>query len=179
MKLAIMVLALVLVAPLASSETVHPALRTKVRGWQAAASNDLGASQTPLAKAYGKMRREFDSLEGIGLSDVRRLVIRVQRLSKRHYQSETVDHWPTLAQVLAKGGDDCDGLELLTYWALKDAGEPVWRAVVGHGPSGTFHAVTLWGDPSDPYVLDPTGQMTKRVRHLSFFTSWKIVAKFN
>ncbi len=179
MKLVVLALAVMMLSTSAVADTVHPALQAKVSGWQATDDGSLGDSRTPLAEAYQEIRSEFDALDSIDLAQVRRLTRRIQRLSKKHYRAEAVDSWPTIAQVLAADGDDCDGLELLAYWALRDAGEPVWRAVVGHVPSGAFHAVTLWGDPSDPFVLDPTGQMTKRVRKMSFFANWKIVSKFN
>jgi len=178
MRIPALIALIALTATTASSaDLVHPALESKVTGWQAVASGDLGKGGTALASSYQKLRGRF--VGPFELSDIRLLASKVQRLSRKHYRSEVGDSWPTLAQVLESGGDDCDGLELLAYWTLRDAGEPVWRAVFLNADANLAHAVTLWGDPADPYVLDPTGLMSKKVQRLSFFKSWKIVARFN
>ena len=47
----------------------------------------------------------------------------VQGESHRHYipDGET-DHWATLSDVVATNGDDCDGLDLLTFLLLRKLG---------------------------------------------------------
>ncbi len=87
-----------------------------------------------------------------------------------------VDHWPTLAEVLAHDGDDCDGLELLTFHALRQMGFPedrVYRAVLHRPRFDQHHMVTLWfEDGNDPWVLDPTATITNRLRRLSELQGW-------
>jgi hypothetical protein len=101
----------------------------------------------------------------------------VQREARRHYIPDgPVDHWATLEETLARNGDDCDGLELLTYHALLDLGfrdAEVYRAIVNRPEDGQHHMVTLWfEDPEDPWVIDPTGAMTSGMPRLSQVPGW-------
>ncbi len=87
-----------------------------------------------------------------------------------------VDHWPTLPEVLAANGDDCDGLELLSYHALRQLGFPedrVYRAILRRPRFDQHHMVTLWfEDLGDPWVLDPTATITSHLRRLSELDEW-------
>jgi len=87
-----------------------------------------------------------------------------------------VDHWPTLPEVLASEGDDCDGLELMAYDALRQLGfreDRVFRAILNRPSTGQHHMVTLWfEDRSDPWVLDPTATITTELRRISELTDW-------
>lgn len=101
----------------------------------------------------------------------------VQREARRHYIADgPVDHWATLEETLTRNGDDCDGLELLTYHALLDLGfrdAEVYRAIVNRPEDGQHHMVTLWfEDPEDPWVIDPTGAMTSGMPRLSQVPGW-------
>ncbi len=101
----------------------------------------------------------------------------VQRESRRHYIPDgAIDHWATLEETLTRNGDDCDGLELLTYHALLDLGfreAEVYRAIVHRPADGQHHMVTLWfEDPEDPWVIDPTGAMTSGMPRLSQVPGW-------
>ncbi len=101
----------------------------------------------------------------------------IQEQSRRHYVPDgEVDHWATLEETLARDGDDCDGLELLTYHFLRDLGFPsdeVWRAIVVRPADGQHHMVTLWfEDPEDPWVIDPTGAMISGMPRFSRVPGW-------
>jgi hypothetical protein len=58
----------------------------------------------------------------------------IQAEAKQVYREDgAVDHWATFEETLARGGDDCDGLELLVFHALRDLGfaeTEVYRAIV-------------------------------------------------
>ena len=94
----------------------------------------------------------------------------------RFVKDGPLDRWPTLVEVLHSRGDDCDGLELLAYHALRQLGfeaDRVYRAVVLRPATGEHHMVTLWfEDPTDPWVLDPTATMTTKLRRLSELPGW-------
>ena len=101
----------------------------------------------------------------------------IQSTSKRHYIPDgPVDHWATLSETLARNGDDCDGLELLTYHYLRDLGfreDEVYRAIVLRPSDKQHHMVTLWFERrDDPWVIDPTGAMTQGMPHLSDVPGW-------
>ena len=101
----------------------------------------------------------------------------IQAEAKRHYREDgAVDHWATLEETLARGGDDCDGLELLAFHALRDLGfaeTEVYRAIVVRPSDGQHHMVTLWfEDADDPWVIDPTGAMTLGMPRMSAMTEW-------
>ncbi|MBW2423010.1 MAG: hypothetical protein JRG86_02110 [Deltaproteobacteria bacterium] len=101
----------------------------------------------------------------------------IQAEAKRHYREDgPIDHWATLEETLARGGDDCDGLELLTFHALRDLGfsdTEVYRAIVVRPSDKQHHMVTLWfEDPDDPWVIDPTGAMTLGMPRMSELPEW-------
>lgn len=113
----------------------------------------------------------------------RELAAWIQATSKQHYIPDgPVDHWATTAETLARNGDDCDGLELLTYHTLRDLGfreEEVYRAIVFRPSDRQHHMVTLWfEDPSDPWVIDPTGAMTLGMPRMSDLPEWKPIKVF-
>jgi hypothetical protein len=101
----------------------------------------------------------------------------VQAQAPAHYVEDgAVDHWATLEETFRKGGEDCDGLELLAFHLLRDLGFPeteVYRAIVVRPSDGQHHMVTLWfEDPSDPWVIDPTGAMTSGLPRMSEVPGW-------
>ena len=101
----------------------------------------------------------------------------IQSEAKQHYVEDgPVDHWATLEETLQANGDDCDGLELLTYHALRELGfseTEVYRAIVYRASDKQHHMVTLWfEDPHDPWVIDPTGAMTSRMQRMSQIPRW-------
>jgi hypothetical protein len=107
----------------------------------------------------------------------------IQREARGHYIPDgPIDHWATLEETLARNGDDCDGLELLSFHFLLDLGfrqDEVYRAIVHHPADGQHHMVTLWfEDPADPWVIDPTGAMTTGMPRLSAVPGWEALEIF-
>ena len=101
----------------------------------------------------------------------------IQGQSRSHYVADgPIDHWATLEETLRGNGDDCDGLELLVYHALRDLGfseNEVYRAIVYRPSDGQHHMVTLWfEDRDDPWVIDPTGAMTTGMPLMSSMPEW-------
>lgn len=108
----------------------------------------------------------------------------VQGQAKVHYIPDgPYDHWATLEETLARNGDDCDGLELLTYHFLRDAGfheDELFRAIVLRPSDGQHHMVTLWFESShDPWVIDPTGAMISGMPHMSEVPEWVPIKLFS
>ena len=85
----------------------------------------------------------------------------------------------------AQGGDDCDGLDLLTFVLLRRLGfeeSEIYRSIVVERRTGQHHMVTLWFDTEsreNPYVLDPTGVVTDRMVRLSEVPSWDPIELFD
>jgi predicted transglutaminase-like cysteine proteinase len=156
-----------LLAPLESGPAVESAGYSE-------ANEQLPASQTDtlgLRAKYFAFRAEQKREMA---SEVARWI---QAEAKLHYREDgAVDHWATLEETLARGGDDCDGLELLAFHALRDLGfasTEVYRAIVVRPSDGQHHMVTLWfEDPSDPWVIDPTGAMTLGMPRMSELSAW-------
>ena len=101
----------------------------------------------------------------------------IQEQSERHYIPDgAVDHWATLEETLIGNGDDCDGLELLAYNALRDMGfgeDRVYRAIVYRPSDGQHHMVTMWFEElDDPWVIDPTGAMVRGMPRMSEVPGW-------
>jgi len=107
-----------------------------------------------------------------------------QSQALEHYVEDgPLDHWATLEETLRNNGDDCDGLELLTFHALRDLGfetDEVFRAIVYRSSDGQHHMVTLWFEnPEDPWVIDPTGAMTLGMPRMSELPGWIPVKLFS
>lgn len=101
----------------------------------------------------------------------------VQDQAPNHYVADgAIDHWATLEDTLSRNGDDCDGLELLAYHALRELGygdDQVFRAIVYRPDDGQHHMVTLWFETADdPWVIDPTGAMTRGMPRMSEVPGW-------
>ena len=101
----------------------------------------------------------------------------VQDQAKYHYVEDgPIDQWATLDQTLRANGDDCDGLELLSFQGLRQLGfgdHEVFRAIVFRPSDGQHHMVTLWFEQrDDPWVIDPTGAMTSGMPRMSELPSW-------
>ena len=100
-----------------------------------------------------------------------------QNEGRRYYVPDAgQDHWPTLEEVLANDGDDCDGLELLSYYLLRSMGfdqDEVYRAIVVRERDNQHHMVTLlFETPDDPRVIDPTGAMALGMPRMSEVKGW-------
>jgi hypothetical protein len=87
-----------------------------------------------------------------------------------------LDVWPAFEEALDAAGDDCDGLELLAYNALRQLGFPpeqLFRATLRARHLDQHHMVTLWFEvPDDPWVIDPTGTVTEQMRRMSEIMDW-------
>ena len=114
----------------------------------------------------------------------RELASWIQSQAREHYiEDGPDDHWATLDETLRGNGDDCDGLELLTFHLLHDLGfrgEEVYRAVVYRRSDGQHHMVTLWfEDRDDPWVIDPTSAMTSGMPRMSDVPEWVPIKVFS
>ncbi len=146
----------------------------KIRGWQLrerTASPPDVASPGDLHAKYRAFRSERKR------AIAQELAAWIQNESRQHYiEDGPVDHWATFEETLRSNGDDCDGLELLVYYLLRDLGfsaEEVFRAVVYRKSDGQHHMVTLWfEDPDDPWIIDPTGAMTSGMPRMSEVPTW-------
>jgi hypothetical protein len=144
-----------------------------VRGADSAAATDLGGAYVDFTD---KLRHQ------IALQTVQW----VQKNSREFYRPDGAqDHWATLSEVVQTGGDDCDGLDLLTFVLLRRMGfgeNEIFRSIVVEEGTGQHHMVTLWfenGTNGDPYVLDPTGVVTQSMARLSEVGAWKPIELFN
>lgn len=117
-------------------------------------------------------------------STARAVAAWTQDQALEHYLDDgPIDHWATLEETLRNDGDDCDGLELLTFHALRGLGfemTEVFRAIVYRASDGQHHMVTLWfEDPEDPWVIDPTGAMTLGMPRMSELPEWVPIKLFS
>ena len=108
----------------------------------------------------------------------------IQAQARDHYVPDgPIDRWATTAETLRGNGDDCDGLELLTYHLLRGLGfgdDEVFRAIVYRRSDGQHHMVTLWFEtPDDPWVIDPTGAMTAGMPRMSEVPGWVPIKVFS
>ncbi len=111
-----------------------------------------------------------------------------QRQAFWHYKPEDNkdfdgDHWPTYRELLEKNGDDCDGLDLMSYELLGSFGfdpNTVFRAIVRRDSDRANHMVTLWFEkPDDPWVLDATRAMVRDMTLFSEIKGWTPTVMFN
>ncbi len=158
----------------------------KIRLWQATnRSESLSpepavADLTPLAEEYTRFSREFR------LEIAQRVLRWVQLYSGLYFRSDDGgDYWPTLGEVIAAGGDDCDGMELLTFTLLRRLGfgeGELYRAILFDRLSEGYHMVSLWfqeEERNDPYVIDPSGEVSRQLLRLSRIKGWEPVAIFD
>jgi hypothetical protein len=119
----------------------------------------------------------------------RRVTDWAQHLARHYYKWDPgaddpqYDHWPTVGELLANNGDDCDGLDLIAYQLLREFGFPpdkIFRAIIERDRDKANHMVTLWfEDPTDPWVLDATGAVTFEMRKFSELEGWTPTKMFN
>jgi len=132
-----------------------------------------------------KLRAKFDAF----LAERRRAQARevadwIQDVAQEHYIADgPVDRWATLEETFRREGDDCDGLELLTYNLLRGLGfgeDEVYRAIVFRRSDGQHHMVTFWFEHADdPWVIDPTGAMTSGMPRMSEMHGWEPIKVFS
>jgi len=157
------------------SSTASPALE----------ADERPESTADLLDPSGSLRSKYFLYRAERKRDMARsLAAWVQDQARAHYLPDgPIDHWATLEETLARGGDDCDGLELLTFHALRDLGfsaNQVYRAIVFRPEDGQHHMVTLWfEEEDDPWVLDPTGAMTLGMPRMSSLPDWVPIKVFS
>lgn len=158
----------------------------KIQDWQLRHDQDP-AQRGAVPTEVSNLAREYSNFS-IGLR--RRLVADtvawVQDRSSSYYRPDVDrDHWATLGEVIESGGDDCDGLDLLTFVLLRRLGfrdKEIYRSIVVEQESGQHHMVTLWfeaGRDTDPFVLDPTGVVTRGMKRLSTIEGWEPIEIFD
>ena len=167
----------------------------KIAGWQsreradqapeALAPASVSGPGENVPAAPGDLREKYAAFR----RDQKRALARqiaawVQENARGHYRPDgAVDHWATLEETLVHDGDDCDGLELLAFNLLHDLGfsdDEVFRAIVYREADGQHHMVTLWFEaPDDPWVIDPTGAMTRGMPHMSELPGWTPLKVFS
>jgi hypothetical protein len=164
----------------------------KVRDWQsrevAGEPAQLRRTTEPDAKS-GLLRKKFRAFADEERRELaRRFVAWAQDQAMQHYrfddrQDLAGDEWPTTKDLFDRNGDDCDGIDLISYNLMLDLGFPeeqIFRAVIRRDYDGEFHMVTLWFEnPDDPWVIDTTGAMTMKMRLLSALPGWTPAVIFN
>jgi hypothetical protein len=159
----------------------------KVQEWQTRHREDAALSDPESGKGTTELAKEYEEFSRL----LRRKIVQetmawVQQRSRQYYRPDGGrDHWATLGEVIETGGDDCDGLDLLTFVLLRRLGfqsHEIYRAIVVERGKGQHHMVTLWfedGTSDDPFVLDPTGVVTKTMVHLSSIEGWDPIQLFD
>jgi hypothetical protein len=131
------------------------------------------------------LRAKFDGfLAERRLAQAREVAAWIQEVAQKHYIPDgPIDRWATLEETFRRNGDDCDGLELLTYNLLRGLGfaeDEVYRAIVFRRSDGQHHMVTFWfEDADDPWVIDPTGAMTSGMPRMSELYGWEPIKVFS
>lgn len=164
----------------------------KIRGWQLRERADVGGTPAVASEprrgeraSEGELRHKFQLFRDAQKRQVARdLAAWIQLQAGEHYRPDgPVDHWATLEETFRSNGDDCDGLELLVFHLLRELGfadEEVYRAIVFRPSDGQHHMVTLWfEDPTDPWVIDPTGAMTGGMPRMSEVPGWEPLKVFS
>ena len=169
----------------------------KITRWQ---ERERATSGADVLSAPSTVASGPDTNEPAGVEDLRTKYLRfhaerkratardlarwIQEQSKIHYIPDgVIDRWATLESTLARNGDDCDGLELLSFYLLRDLGfrdDEVYRAIVMRPSDGQHHMVTLWFEErADPWVIDPTGAMTSGMPRISEVPDWVPIKLFS
>jgi predicted transglutaminase-like cysteine proteinase len=157
---------------------------SKILGWQEAQQRDSQGSPSRIL-ANDALADTFDRFLRAERRDAaRRVVAWIQRESEYAYRPDYGrDHWPTFDEALASRSEDCDGLELLAHRALRALGIPkeqLFRAIMVDADERRHHMVTLWfEDPSDPWVIDPTGTIAAQLLRVSEVREWSPMRMFD
>jgi hypothetical protein len=147
----------------------------------------VAGSGEDVATAAGReeLRAKFEAfLAEQRREQAREVAAWIQDVSQTHYIADgPIDRWATLEETFRRNGDDCDGLELLTFNLLRSLGfgeNRVYRAIVFRRSDGQHHMVTFWFEnPDDPWVIDPTGAMTTGMPHMSEMQGWQPIKVFS
>jgi len=145
-----------------------------------------GAGEEAAAAAgRDKLRAKFEEfLAERRRAQAREVAAWIQDVAQEHYIADgPIDRWATLEETFRRDGDDCDGLELLTYNLLRGLGfgeNEVYRAIVFRRSDGQHHMVTFWFEHADdPWVIDPTGAMTSGMPRMSELPGWEPIKVFS
>ena len=158
----------------------------KIKNWQSRHQLDQLAltDREPTDTKIGQEYRDFENQLRRKIAG--ELVAWVQDESRHHYIPDgEIDHWATLSEVIAQDGDDCDGLDLMTFLLMRKLGfskDEIFRSIVVDKETGQHHMVTLWfenSDRRDPWVLDPTGVVTNELVRLSQVPKWSPIEMFD
>ncbi len=163
--------------------SARPRLRRASRPAQSAGPqlqpSTAGSDHEPpgLARAYQAFQREER------LRTAAEVTTWIQGQARRYFVPDPgVDVWPTVDEVLEAGGDDCDGLAFLTHRLLRELGfadDALFLAIVRRPEDDLHHMVNLWfDDREDPWVIDPTGAMTRGLVRMSQVHGWEPLALF-
>lgn len=158
-----------------------------IRLWQASERYESGRAPAPPIPVGGEFAVEVRAFgDAQKLRAAHETLRWIQSRSALRYRSDNgVDRWPTLSEMLERGQDDCDGLELVSFHVLRTLGfgqGEIYRAVLRSTDELQYHMVTLWfdaGPRSDPWVLDPTGWITRDLVRLSSLYSWQALRLFD
>ena len=167
----------------------------KIDDWQvrqrhdAPIHDDREAIDRTLVSEYALLRDKSDAFQ---LRERRALASRIvafsQAEARRHFNWDPEtdledDPWPTSLELYAQNGDDCDGLDLIAYdllRAFRFPEEELFRVVVRRDHDGANHMATLWFESrDDPWVLDATGAITRRMRRFSELPGWTPIRVFD
>ena len=141
--------------------------------------------EAPAAGGREELREKFDAfLVERRRAQAREVAAWIQDVAQSHYISDgPIDRWATLDETFRRNGDDCDGLELLSYNLLRGLGfgeDEVYRAIVFRRSDGQHHMVTFWFEQADdPWVIDPTGAMTSGMPRMSQVPGWEPLKVFS
>jgi predicted transglutaminase-like cysteine proteinase len=151
----------------------------------AAVAGSAGGEAATEAAGRQALRSKFEAF----LAEQRRAQARevaawIQDVAQQHYIPDgPIDRWATLEETFRHDGDDCDGLELLTYNLLRELGfgdDEVFRAIVFRRSDGQHHMVTFWFEQAgDPWEIDPTGAMTSGMPRMSEVPGWEPLKVFS
>ena len=136
------------------------------------------------ADGHEPLRAKFEEfLTQRRRAQAREVAAWIQDVAQNHYIPDgPIDRWATLEETFRHDGDDCDGLELLTYNLLRGLGfgeNEVYRAIVFRRSDGQHHMVTFWFEHADdPWVIDPTGAMTSGMPRMSELPGWEPIKVF-
>ncbi len=157
----------------------------KIQNWQERHHLDPAVEDADLEADSDLGRAYHDFTLRLRRDVVAETVEWVQARSRESYRPDgDRDHWATLGEVVEQGGDDCDGLDLLTFVLLRRLGfreDEIFRSIVVERSTGQHHMVTLWfdRDAKDPLVLDPTGVVTTGLARLSDVSDWEPIELFD
>jgi hypothetical protein len=144
-----------------------------------------GGDESAARGGREELREKFEAfLAERRRAQAREVAAWVQEVAQTHYIADgPIDRWATLEETFRRNGDDCDGLELLTYNLLRGLGfgeDKVFRAIVFRRSDRQHHMVTFWFEnPSDPWVIDPTGAMTSGMPRMSEIPDWEPLKVFS